>query len=44
MSVTVADIMKLPCLKDAKVVAGAGGMSKVLSSVTVLEFSDPNDV
>lgn len=34
--------MKLPCLKDARVVAGYGGMSKILSSVSVLEFADPN--
>ena len=42
MSVTVADILKYPCLKDAKVVAGKGGLNKILSSVSVLEFADPN--
>lgn len=42
MSITVADIMKLPCLKEARVVAGYGGMSKILSSISVLEFADPN--
>jgi len=44
MSVTVNDIMKLPCMNGAKVVAGEGGLTKALSSVTVLEFSDANDV
>lgn len=43
MSVTVKDILKLPCLNGATVVGGAGGLTKVLSSVTVLEFSDAND-
>lgn len=43
MSVTVNDILKLPCLNGAKVVAGEAALTKVISSVTVLEFSDPND-
>lgn len=42
MSVTVEDILKLPCLSDARVVAGKSGLQKVLSSVSVLEFADPN--
>ena len=42
MSISIADIMKLPCLKDARVVGGFGGLSKTVSSVTVLEFADPN--
>ena len=41
MSVTVSDILSLPCLAGAKVVAGAGGLSKVLTSITVLEYADP---
>ena len=44
MSVTVQDILALPCMNGAKVVAGVGGLTKVLSSVTVLEFADANDV
>ena len=43
MSVTVNDILTLPCMNGAKVVAGEGGLTKAISSVTVLEFSDPND-
>lgn len=42
MSVTVEDILKLPCLSGAKVAAGERGLGKVLSSVSVLEFADPN--
>lgn len=44
MSVTVNDILKLPCMNGANVVAGKGGLTKALSSVTVLEFSDANDL
>ena len=44
MSVTVQDILALPCMNGAKVVAGVGSLTKVLSSVTVLEFADANDV
>jgi len=42
MSVTVADILTYPCLKGARVVAGKGGLNKVVSSVSVLEFAEPN--
>lgn len=44
MSVTVNDIMKLPCMSEAKVIAGEAGLTRVLSSVTVLEFSDTSDL
>lgn len=44
MSVTVADILNFPCLKGAKVVAGREGLSKMVSSISVLEFSDANDL
>ena len=43
MSITVNDILNLPCMHGSKVVAGAGGLTKVISSVTVLEFSDANE-
>ena len=42
MSVTVEDILKLPCLSGARVIAGKRGLQKVLASVSVLEFADPN--
>ena len=44
MSVTVADILNFPCLKGAKVVAGREGLSKMVTSISVLEFSEANDL
>lgn len=41
MSVTVSDILRLPCLKGARVVAGKKSLQKVLTSVSVLEYTDP---
>ncbi|MCI8375651.1 MAG: PucR family transcriptional regulator [Lachnospiraceae bacterium] len=41
MSVTVADLLRLPSLRQAKVVAGHGGLSKIVSSISVLESTDP---
>lgn len=41
MSVTVADLLKLPSLKPARVVAGAGGLSRTVAYVSVLEYADP---
>lgn len=41
MSVTVQDLMKLPSLRDAEVIAGRGGLKKIVSSISVLEASDP---
>lgn len=43
MSLTVRELMKLPCLKRARVVAGRGGLDRIVTSVSVLEYSDPND-
>ncbi len=40
MSVSIADIMKLPSLRNAKVIAGHRGLRKIISSITVLETSD----
>lgn len=42
MSVTVSDLLKLPSLRQAKVLGGAGGLQKVVSSISVLESSDPS--
>lgn len=42
MSVTVNDILKLPCMNGAKVVAGEGGLTKALSTISVLEYADPS--
>ena len=44
MSVTVHDILKLPCLREARVLAGKNGLQKEVSSITVLEFAEANDL
>ena len=41
MSITVEQLLKLPSLNRAKVVGGHGGLSKVVSSISVLESTDP---
>ena len=41
MSVTVEDILKLPSMRQAKVLGGKGGLNKVVSSISVLESVDP---
>lgn len=41
MSVTVAGLLKLPSLRNAEVVAGKGGLEKIVSSISVLESTDP---
>ncbi len=41
MSVTVEDLLKLPSLRDAEVIAGRGGLKKIVSSISVSEASDP---
>ena len=42
MSVTVADLLKLPSLRQARVLGGRGGLQKVVSSISVLESTDPS--
>lgn len=41
MSVTVADTLKLPSLRNAEVVGGRGGLQKTVWSISVLETVDP---
>lgn len=41
MSVTVADLLELPSLRQARVIAGIGGITKIVSSISVLETADP---
>ena len=41
MSVTVADIMKLPSMKQAQVIGGHKGLHKAVYSITVLESVNP---
>lgn len=38
MSTTVADVIRLPCIHGAEVVAGQNGLSKAIDTVTVLEY------
>ena len=38
MSVTVKDLLKLPSLRQAKVLAGEAGLSRAVSSISVLEY------
>ena len=38
MGVTVADCLRLPALRQAELAAGAGGLSRSVASVTVLEY------
>ena len=40
MSVTVADCLALPSLRDATVVGGTAGLNKIVASVTVLESAN----
>lgn len=40
MNVTVADCLKLPTLREAQLIAGAGGLDRSVSSVSVLEWPD----
>lgn len=37
MSITARDLLKLPALKQSKLVAGAGGLDRIVSSISVLE-------
>lgn len=39
MSITVADCMRLPALRDAKVLAGRTGLNQEISTVSVLEYA-----
>lgn len=41
MSVTVSQLMELPCLRRAKVLAGRGSLDRIVTSITVLEYSTP---
>lgn len=41
MSITISHLLKLPSLREAKVIAGSSGLSKIVSSISVLEYADP---
>ncbi|MEG0729625.1 MAG: PucR family transcriptional regulator [Anaerovoracaceae bacterium] len=42
MSITVQDCLNLPSLSQSKLIAGAGGLHKIVSSISVVEFWDSN--
>ena len=42
MSVTVADLLELPSLREARLAAGRGGLNRLVSSISVLEYADPS--
>lgn len=42
MSVTVKDLLELPSLRGARLAAGKGALNKLVSSISVLEYADPN--
>lgn len=44
MSLTVSQLMELPCLRRATVLAGRRSLDRIVTSVTVLEYSTPNDM
>lgn len=41
MSVTVEDLLKLPCLREARVAGGHKGLGRFVGSISVLEYADP---
>ena len=41
MSVTVGDLLRLPSLRRAEVLGGRKGLTKIVSSISVLESTDP---
>ena len=43
MSLTVRKILELPSLRGATVVAGENALERTVSSVSVLEYSTPNE-
>lgn len=44
MSLTVSQLLKLPCLRRARVLAGRKSLDRIVTSVTVLEYSNPTQM
>jgi DNA-binding PucR family transcriptional regulator len=44
MSVTIADLLRLPCLREAKVLGGRGGLEKTVNTISVLEGTVADDL
>lgn len=43
MSVTVSQLLELPCLRRAKVLAGHKSLDRIVTSISVLEYSTPTE-
>lgn len=43
MSLTVSQLMELPCLRRAKVIAGHSALNRIVTCLSVLEYSMPTD-
>ncbi len=41
MSISIRDVLKLPCMREARVLAGQAGLDKIVSAVSVLEYTEP---
>lgn len=42
MSITVADVLKLPSMRGARILGGEKGISRIVSSISVLEYAQIN--
>ncbi len=40
MSVTIHDVLELPCMKNALVLGGRNGLNKIVTSISVLEYQE----
>ena len=43
MSLTVSQLLELPCLRRAKVLAGHRSLDRIVTSISVLEYSTPTE-
>lgn len=43
MSLTVSQLLELPCLRCARVLAGHNSLSRIVTSISVLEYSTPTE-
>ncbi|MCI8417229.1 MAG: PucR family transcriptional regulator [Lachnospiraceae bacterium] len=41
MSISIRDVLKLPCMRGAKVIGGQAGLDNIVSAVSVLEYTEP---
>ena len=44
MSICVTDVLKLPSMRGARVLGGRKGLSKIVSSISVLEYAQINPI